>query len=80
MGGPTARSNSHGTGGDHGKMPIVRVEMLKGRSKEQKAKLAEVITKAMVDIANAKPEATSIVFYDVERSDWAEAGKLVSDT
>jgi 4-oxalocrotonate tautomerase len=61
-------------------MPIVRVEMLKGRSKEQKAKLAEVITQAMVDIAKAKPEATSIVFHDVERSDWAEAGKLVSDT
>jgi 4-oxalocrotonate tautomerase len=61
-------------------MPIVRVEMLKGRSKEQKARLAEAITKAMVDIAKAKPEATSIVFCDVERSDWAEAGKLMSET
>ena len=61
-------------------MPIVRIEMLKGRTKEQKAKLAEAITKVVVDIAKAKPEATSVVFYDVERSDWAEAGKLVSDS
>jgi len=61
-------------------MPIIRVEMLKGRSAEQKAKLAEAITRAMVEIAKARPEDTNIVFADVERGDWAFAGKLLSET
>ena len=50
-------------------MPIVRIEMLTGRSPEQKAQLAEAITRAMTDIAKAKPEDTNIVFQDVERGD-----------
>jgi len=59
-------------------MPIVRIEMLTGRSAEQKAQLAEAITRAMIDIAKAKPEDTNIVFQDVERGDWAVAGRLMS--
>jgi 4-oxalocrotonate tautomerase len=61
-------------------MPIVRIEMLSGRNAAQKARLAEAITKAMVEIAKAKPEDTNIVFADVSRADWAVAGKLISDT
>jgi 4-oxalocrotonate tautomerase family enzyme len=41
-------------------MPFVRIEMLSGRSTEQKARLADAITKAMVDIANATSEDTKI--------------------
>jgi 4-oxalocrotonate tautomerase len=61
-------------------MPILRVEMLAGRSAEQKARLAEALTKAMVEIAKAKPEETAIVFTDVARENWAHAGKLLSQT
>jgi 4-oxalocrotonate tautomerase len=57
-------------------MPVVRITMWKGRSKEQKAKLAEAITKAMVDIAGTAPEHVHIIFEDVEKEDWAIAGKL----
>jgi len=60
-------------------MPFVRIEMLSGRSTEQKARLADAITKAMVDIAKAKAEDTNIVFVDVARDDWAVAGKLIVD-
>ncbi len=60
-------------------MPIVRIEMLSGRSAEQKARLAEAITRALVDIAKARPEDTNIVFTDVARSDWAFAGRLLSE-
>ena len=60
-------------------MPIVRVEMWPGRTREQKAELAKVITDAINDIAGAPPEATIIVFDDVSKDDWAEAGKLASD-
>ena len=61
-------------------MPIVRVEMWPGRTREQKAKLAKAITDALSDIAGAPPEATIVVFDDVSKDNWAESGKLASDT
>ncbi len=60
-------------------MPIVRVEMWTGRTEAQKKELARVITDAMVNIAHTTPEATIIVFEDIERDNWAQAGKLSSD-
>ena len=60
-------------------MPIVRVEMWPGRTHEQKQKLARAITDAMVEIGKTTPEATIIVFEDVEKSNWAQSGILASD-
>ena len=60
-------------------MPIVRVEMWTGRTEAQKKELARVITDAMVNIAHTTPEATIIVFEDIEKDNWAKAGKLSSD-
>ncbi|MYC06500.1 MAG: 4-oxalocrotonate tautomerase [Chloroflexi bacterium] len=60
-------------------MPIVRVEMWPGRTREQKAELAKIITDAINDIAGAPPEATIIVFEDVSKDDWAQSGRLASD-
>ncbi len=60
-------------------MPIVRVEMWTGRTEAQKKELARVITDARVNIAHTTPEATIIVFEDIEKDNWAQAGKLSSD-
>jgi 4-oxalocrotonate tautomerase len=60
-------------------MPIVRVEMFEGRTHAQKQELARAITEAVANIAHATPEATIVIFQDVAREDWAEAGKLASD-
>ena len=60
-------------------MPIVRVEMWTGRTLAQKKELARVITDAMVNIAHTTAEATIIVFQDIPREDWAQAGKLASE-
>lgn len=59
-------------------MPIVRIEMWSGRTVAQKAELARVITEAMVNIAKTAPEATIIVFEDIDKENWAEAGVLAS--
>ena len=61
-------------------MPIVRVEMFSGRSREQKAELAKAITDAVVRIAKTSPEATAVIFTDVDKENWADAGKLASDS
>ncbi|HEX5939564.1 MAG TPA: tautomerase family protein [Dehalococcoidia bacterium] len=60
-------------------MPIVRVEMWKGRSEAQKRELARAITQAMVEIAQTTADATIIIFEDVDQENWAEGGKLASD-
>ncbi len=60
-------------------MPIVRVEMWTGRTIAQKKELARVITDAVVNIAHTTPEATIIVFEDISRDNWAQAGILASE-
>lgn len=59
-------------------MPYVRIEMIEGRSIEQKAVVAEAVTKALVENAGAKVEDVDIVFVDVAPCNWAIAGRLLS--
>jgi 4-oxalocrotonate tautomerase len=60
-------------------MPIIRVEMWTGRTLAQKRELARVITDAVVNIAHTTAEATIVVFEDIPRENWAQAGKLASE-
>lgn len=60
-------------------MPIVRVELFSGRTHAQKQELARAITEAVANIAHTTPEQTIVIFQDVERENWAQAGKLASD-
>ena len=59
-------------------MPMVTVEWLEGRTPQQKAQLAETMTKAFVEIAQVSTDQVWIVFRDVKRADWAMAGKLLT--
>ncbi|MEE8369645.1 MAG: tautomerase family protein [Dehalococcoidia bacterium] len=61
-------------------MPIVRVEMWAGRTHAQKQELARVITEAMVNIAHTTPDATIVIFEDIPKENWAQSGKLTSDS
>jgi 4-oxalocrotonate tautomerase len=60
-------------------MPVIQVTMLKGRTVEQKRKLAERITAAMVEEANAKKEAVVVTIVEIEREDYASGGVLMAD-
>ncbi len=60
-------------------MPIIRVSMWKGRTHEQKAELAKALTEVMVRVAKTNPEATTILFEEIDKENWASAGTLVSD-
>lgn len=46
--------------------------MYPGRSDEQKSKLAEAITKSVVDIANTSEEHVSIDIQEIKPEDWAD--------
>ncbi len=60
-------------------MPVVHIHMLEGRSVDQKRQLADAITRALVDIAKAKPEAVTIIIDDYPQTNWAKAGKLMAE-
>ncbi len=48
-------------------MPIVRVELWKGATKETKAKLAKAITNDVATIANKRPQNILVLFSDLRR-------------
>lgn len=60
-------------------MPLVQVTMLKGRTVEQKRKLAQRITDAMVEEAKASKEAVVVTIVEVAREDYASGGVLMAD-
>jgi 4-oxalocrotonate tautomerase len=60
-------------------MPTIRVEFFKGRTVEQKRALAQAITEAVVNTLGGAPDSVDVLFYDIERHDWATGGQLWSD-
>ena len=53
-------------------MPHVIVKLLRGRSEQQKARLAEQISKEVVAIANCGDESVSVAIEEINPEDWAE--------
>lgn len=60
-------------------MPTIRVELMEGRTPEQKKNLVQALTQAVVDTLGSKPESVDVVLFDVKRSDWATGGVLWSE-
>ena len=60
-------------------MPIIRVEMFKGRTREQKRALVKELTDGFIKACGSTPEQVIIVIDDVEKENWASAGTLVAD-
>jgi len=60
-------------------MPFVQVTWVAGRTPEQKRKLAERITQALIEDGRAKRENIQVTFVDLPPTDYAEAGVTVAD-
>lgn len=60
-------------------MPTLRVELMEGRTPEQKKALVQALTQAVVDTLGSKPESVDILLYDIKRNDWATGGVLWSE-
>jgi 4-oxalocrotonate tautomerase len=55
-------------------MPTIRVELMEGRSPEQKTALVKALTQAVVESLGAKPESVDVLLYDIQRQHWATGG------
>ena len=60
-------------------MPIVQIDLLEGRTVEQKRVLAEKVTKAIVESLNCPETAVSIIVREMKADNFAKAGKLWCD-
>jgi 4-oxalocrotonate tautomerase len=60
-------------------MPHVQLTLLKGRTTEQKRKIAQRITDVLVEEAKTDREAIVITFLDVEKDSYARGGVLMLD-
>ena len=60
-------------------MPIVQIEIKQGRQVEQKRKLAEALTQAVVDSIGVKSESVTVIIREMALENHAVAGKLDCD-
>lgn len=60
-------------------MPIVQLEMVEGRTVEQKRALAEKITEAITGVLDCPVSAVSIIIRDMPATNYASGGKLRID-
>ena len=55
-------------------MPTIRVELLEGRTAEQKTALVKALTQAAVESLGSKPDSVDVVLFDIPRQNWATGG------
>lgn len=60
-------------------MPIVHVEMLEGRSLDQKRALVRELTDVVVRVCDVEPSSVRVVLIEVPPAHWAVAGQLLAD-
>ncbi|HEY8910489.1 MAG TPA: 4-oxalocrotonate tautomerase [Desulfosporosinus sp.] len=60
-------------------MPIVQIELLEGRTVEQKRLLVEKVTQAIVESIGAPADKVTIIIRDMLKENYAKAGKLALD-
>ena len=60
-------------------MPIIRVEMLEGRSIEQKRALAEKLTEDFVATCGGNKASINVIITEIAADDWAIGAELLAD-
>ncbi|HBV67377.1 MAG TPA: 4-oxalocrotonate tautomerase [Clostridiales bacterium] len=60
-------------------MPIIQIEMLKGRTLEQKRAMVEKVTEAVAETANCPKDAVKIIIREMESENFAQGGILKCD-
>lgn len=60
-------------------MPIVQIEILEGRTLDQKRQLAKKVTEAIVESLSCPPAAVRIMLREMSKEHFAIGGKLKID-
>lgn len=60
-------------------MPVIKVEMFRGRTADQKRRLVKALTDTFIEVCGGRPQSVHIILEDVDKGDWAVGGELCSD-
>ena len=60
-------------------MPTLHVELITGRTVEQKAALAKELTAACERVLGSNPASVDVLFHDIPAHNWATGGELWSE-
>ena len=60
-------------------MPIVTIQMARGRDVDVKRRLAGEIARLMADALDVEAEWVTVLFQEYERENWSTGGRLHSD-
>jgi len=60
-------------------MPIVQINLIEGRTAEQKKTLVEKVTGAVCESVDVKPEQVRIIISEMRRDHYATGGVLFSE-
>ena len=60
-------------------MPIVQIEILEGRTLDQKRAMVKEVTDAICNTLNAKKESVHIIIREMKPEEYAESGQLRVD-
>ena len=56
-------------------MPLIRVALYPGRTKEQKEKYAKAVTDSAVEILKTKAEHVIVIFEEIPKDHWFKSGE-----
>jgi 4-oxalocrotonate tautomerase len=59
-------------------MPTLHVELIEGRTVEQKTALAKALTAACETVLGSNPASVDVLFHDIPAHNWATGGELWS--
>lgn len=60
-------------------MPVVRIDLWKGRDKELRKKLIKKVTEAVTDSIGCPADAVQVIINEVEKENWGIAGVVASE-
>lgn len=60
-------------------MPFAHIQMMEGRSEEQKRAVIEKVTAALVEAVGAPIETVRVIITEIPKTHWGIAGKSAKD-
>jgi len=55
-------------------MPLVRIDLWSGQSRECKDALMRNVTRAVVEAVGCPPEAVEVLIYETDKAHWSRGG------
>jgi 4-oxalocrotonate tautomerase len=60
-------------------MPIIQINLIEGRTTDQKRKLVASVTEAVTKSLDVEPDAVRIILQEMTKQNYAVAGTLILD-